>query len=103
MIFVEIHGMKGICMAESSRNDFIHRVKLQLQKVSINPPKNIFINFSGLDVTDVVEEKASNFCFIHVGPTVSTKDLNLLIKILKHESCLGDHIMLSNIKPVSPE
>jgi len=100
MIFVEIHGMNGICAVESSRKDFIHRINLQLQKSSVNPPENIFFSFSGLDVTDI-DGNASNFCIIHVGPTVSTKDFNLLVKILKHESALGDHIMQSNLKPVS--
>ena len=99
MIFVEIHGMNGICGEKSLRNDFIRKIKLQLQKSSINPPKNIFFRFSGCDVTDI-EGDASHFCVVHAGPKVSTEDLTLLVKTIKHESALGDNILISNPEPV---
>jgi hypothetical protein len=99
MIFLEIRGMNGICATESSKKDFIRRVKLQLQGSGANHPKDIFFDFSGRDVKDI-EGDASNFCIVHAGPKVSTEDLNLLVKILKHESCLGDHILISNLEPI---
>ena len=99
MIFVEIHGMNGICSMESLRKEFTHRITSQLRENGVDDPKDILLRFSGNHVTNG-EDNASSFCVVHVSPTASTKDLVILVKTLRHESVLGNRIMLSNFGPV---
>ena len=99
MIVAKIHGMNGICTTESLRKDFVRRVVEKLEENNAENPKDILLSFSGDCVVDG-EGKASSFCIVHVSPAFSTKDLILLVKILKQESSLDNRIKVSNLGPV---
>ena len=102
MIVAKIHGMNGICVTDSVRKEFIFRVTSQLREKGVEDQKDILLSFSGDYVADG-EGDASSFCVIYVSPGASAKDIILLVKILKHESALGNRIALANLGPVPKE
>jgi hypothetical protein len=99
MIIAKLHGLNGMCTVEATRNNFISRVVTMLQNDGVEEPGKIQLSFSSDFVTDGNGEPSS-FCIIQVTPSHSTKDLLLLIAILKKEVALGDRIRISNFLPL---
>ncbi len=99
MIMAKFHGLHGMCTESHARKEFVHLIVKRLSEGNVDNPKDIQLSFSGDHVFDG-EGCVSSFCVVHISPGHSTKDLLLLISILKHETGLNDRIKLARLDPL---